>query len=88
MVEHEAKPFARDIARCFPINGITERHIIGGDGFGDRAGRANRLEKYPGHFLAGANFSEGAVDACVEIYRKGLTIGGQEFLLLTHGGIR
>ncbi len=84
VVEHQAEPFARNIARRLAVDGVAKRHVVSGHGFGDGAGSAASLEKDAGHFLAGADLGKRAVFRLVEVDREGLAVGGQQIGGLGH----
>jgi hypothetical protein len=85
VVEHEREALARHVAGRLAVDGVAEGHVVGGDGLGDGAGGAARLEEHARDLLAGADFREGAVLGIVEIDREGLAAGGEQVLLFAHG---
>jgi len=73
-------------SRRLAVDSVAEDHVVRRDRLGDRSRGSARLEELARHLLAGADFRERSVLRHVEIYRKRLLIGGQEFLLLVHPG--
>ena len=67
MVEHGFQPLAADITLGVAVNGVADRHVVGGDGLGDGARRAAHAEKPARHLLARADFGKGAVLAGIQI---------------------
>ncbi len=65
--EHLVEALAADVARGRPVDGVGERHVVGGDRLGDGARRAADVEKLPGDFLARADLGERAVLGGIQI---------------------
>ena len=69
------KALTADIALGWPINGITDRHVVRGNCFCDRARRAAGAEKPTGNLLPRADFGKRAVTAGVQIDLQRFLIG-------------
>ena len=72
-----------DVAFARAIDGVTDSHVISGDGLGNRAGGAADVKEPAGDFLAGADLGEGAVALGVQIDLKGLLVRINFFII--HG---
>ena len=67
LLEHRLQALAADISLGGAVDRVTDRHVVGGDGFGDGSGSAADCKKPASHFLPAANFGEGAVGGGVEV---------------------
>ena len=63
LVEHLFYPALRDIPMVllFAVDGITEVHIVGGNGFCDGSGGTPGSKKKTRHLLTGPDLGNGAV---------------------------
>src|SRR5213082_136286 len=67
VIEHRLETSAAHVAIGRSVNGIAERHVVGGHGFRDRAGSAAHMEKTARPLPSGADLREGPVRLRVEI---------------------
>ena len=67
VVEHALQAFARDVALAAAVDGVADRHVVSGYGFGNGAGRRADLEKPARDLLSGADFGERAVANRIEV---------------------
>ena len=84
VVEHALQPLARDVALATAVDRIADGHVIGGHGFGNRAGRAADLEKPARDFLPGADFGKSAVEERIEIDLEGFLVCAQFRAVVAH----
>ena len=67
VVEHGLETITAHVAVGRSVDRVAERHVVGRHRFRHGSRRAAHVEKTPRHFLAGADFGEGAVLLRVEI---------------------
>ena len=78
-IQHGTEPAAADVACRRAVDGVAHGHVIGGDGFGHRAGSFADVEEPAGHLLAGADFGKGSVLLGVQIDLERLLTGVEFF---------
>src|SRR5437588_6296269 len=85
VIEHRLEASAAHVAIGRSVNGIAERHVVGGHGFRDRAGSAAHMEKTAGHLLSGADLREGPILLRIEIDLERLLVRAEiHFRVHTH----
>ena len=84
LVQHLQQPGAADVAIDVAVDVVTDRHVVGRHGLGDRAGRRPDRKESTGHFLARADFDDRTVLVLVEVDREGFLVGGQGIVALAH----
>jgi len=70
--QHRVEAGAAHIALAGPVNRVAERHVVGRNCFGDRAGGAARGKKPPRDLLPRADLRKGPVEPPVHIDLKSL----------------
>ena len=75
LLEHGLEALAADVAFGFSIERIADAHVIGRDGFGNRAGRAADGEEPARHLLSAADLGESSVGGGIEIELQGFLPG-------------
>src|SRR5277367_1190751 len=68
--QHRLQAFPAHITLCWPIERITDRHVIGRDRLRHRSCRAADQEEPSCDLLAAANLGERSIGRGVEIYRQ------------------
>jgi hypothetical protein len=84
VIEHRLQPAAADVTIGWPVNGVADGHVIGGNGFGNGAGGAAGAKKPAGNLLRCANLGKGAVAPGIVIDPVRLLVG---FEPLVHHGL-
>src|SRR5262245_23025877 len=74
VVEHCSETNAADVTVGWSINCVTECHVIGRHGLGDRARCAAHAKESARYFLARANLSERPILGWIQIDVEGLLI--------------
>ena len=67
VIEHRFQALAADVTIGVAVNGVADGHVVGGNGFGNRAGGAAHAEKPARHLLPGADFGKRAVFGRVQV---------------------
>jgi hypothetical protein len=84
VVEHALQPPGRDVAVHLAVDGVADRHVVGGDRLSDRAGRAAHPEEPAHDLLARPDLGDRSVPARIEVdpqrllMRVGLVSAGDE----------
>src|SRR5579884_1052788 len=84
MLEHALEPLARDVTLGLAVNRVTDGHVIGRNGLGNRPGRAADFKKPARHFLPRTDFGKRAVTRRIQIYLESLLIRGQLGKIMPH----
>ncbi len=88
MIEHGFQALAADVTIGVAVNGVADRHVVGGNGFGDGAGRAADAEEPARHLLSRADLGEGAVLAGIQVDLERLLMRAENFscFVVSHSG--
>ena len=78
--QHRLEPSPAHIPVGWPVDRVTDRHVVGRDRLGNRSCGAAHTEKPAGHFLPGPDLGKNAVALCVEIDLQRLLICVQCFI--------
>ena len=71
VVQHRDQALARHVAAGLAVDGVADRHVVGGDRLGDGARGAARLQEPAGDLLPGADLGEGPVGRPIQIDCEG-----------------
>ena len=74
LVEHALQPPGGHVPVRLAVDGVADRHVVGGDRLRDRAGRAADPEEPAHHFLARPDLRDRSVPARVEIDAQRLLV--------------
>ena len=74
VLEHAPEALPADVAFDRAVNRVAEGHVVGGHGFGHRAGRRPDEKEPARDLLPRPDFGEGAVDAAIEVQLEGLAV--------------
>ena len=75
VVQHGLQPGLGHVTVDLAVDGVADRHVVGGDRLGDGARGAAHPEEPPGHLLAGADFGHRPVPARIQVDPQGLLVG-------------
>jgi hypothetical protein len=82
VLRHAFQTLAAHVAPGRAVDGVAERHVVGGDGLGHGARRPAHPEEPTGHLLAGADLREHTVLGWVQVDLEGVLVG------VEHRGLR
>src|SRR6202034_3810170 len=74
LVEHALQPPGGHVPLRLAVDGVADRHVVGGDGFRHRAGRAAHPEEPAHDFLARPDLRDRSVPARIEIDAERLLV--------------
>ena len=67
VIEHRVEPRAADVAPASAVDGVAERHVVGGDRLGNRSGGTAHRKKPSRDFLAGPDLCKRPVELAIPI---------------------
>ena len=85
VIQHGLQALAADVTIGRAVNGVAHPHVVGGNGLGDCAGRAARVEETARDLLARPDFGKGAVLGGVEVDLVRLLAGAYFIVFISVG---